>query len=394
MRDKKSYGNFKDVAIKIWQSMREAVTIDEIKKLSRPETYLSQQKALSSRINTKVISSERAQDIYYQKTTELGKTFREFHNWIKSIIIYSYCSQNKENRDGKMKRKSVLDIGCGRGGDILKMYHSRVGIYVGTDPDYENLFGSIDSATTRYRENMKKFPDFTKATYIQADGTVPFVADLQEKKLTNMTPENKKLIESTFTKDRKFDIINIQFAIHYLFDSQTSVDNLTNKVKDYLKTDGYLICTVFDPKQLVTAFAGKDTVTSWYTDDEGQRKKFFEIIKKFEGEVEDKASQAIDVYMSWISQEGKYLTEYLVTPKFLIKTMEKAGCVLVDTDLFVNLYNINKEWFNEVIDYEEKAQNKKFYKNVAKFYGDLKGIEKEGRIWNDLYRFYVFKKLD
>ena len=39
-------------------------------------------------------------------------------------------------------------------------------------------------------------------------------------------------------------------------------------------------------------------------------------------------------------------------------------------------------------------KNKKFYKNVAKFYCDLKGAEKEGRIWNDLYRFYVFKKID
>ena len=38
------------------------------------------------------------------------------------------------------------------------------------------------------------------------------------------------------------------------------------------------------------------------------------------------------------------------------------------------------------------AQNKKFYKNVAKFYGDLKGAEKEGRVWNDLYRYYVFKR--
>ena len=98
--------------------------------------------------------------------------------------------------------------------------------------------------------------------------------------------------------------------------------------------------------------------------------------------------------MGWVSQEGKYITEYLVTPKLLIKTMEKAGCVLVDTDLFVNLYNMNKEWFMNVIDYEENPKNKKFYKNVAKFYGDLKGAEKEGRIWNDLYRFYVFKKID
>lgn len=393
MRDKKRYGNFKDNAIKVWKSMREAVTIEEVKKLSRPETYSQQKKQLSARIDSKVISSERAQDIYYQKVTNLGKVFREYHNWIKSILIYSYCSQGKEKRDGKMKKKTVLDIGCGRGGDIMKMYHARVSELIGTDPDHEGLFGAIDSATVRYQGNVSKFPDFPKMTFIHADGSVQFNGDLQEKKLQGMSPENKKMIEKVFTKEKKFDIINSQFAIHYIFDSPDSVDNLIYNVKNYLKTDGYLICTLFDAKQVMNLFAGKDTFTSWYTDDEGQRAKFFEIVKKFNGEIKDEPGMAIDVHMGWVSQEGKYITEYLVSPKLMIKTMEKAGCVLVDTDLFVNTYNINREWFTEVIEHEENPKNKKFYKNVAQFYGDLKGGDKESKIWNDLYRFYVFKKL-
>jgi hypothetical protein len=68
---------------------------------------------------------------------------------------------------------------------------------------------------------------------------------------------------------------------------------------------------------------GKQSFTSFYTDDEGQRAKFFEIVKKFEGDVKDEPGNAIDVHMGWVSQEGKYITEYLVTPKLLIKTMEK-----------------------------------------------------------------------
>ena len=393
LRDKKRYGNFKENAIKVWKSMREAVTIDEIRKLARPETYLQQQKQLSSRIDTKVISSERAQDIYYQKVTNLGKIFREYHNWIKSIIIYSYCSMGKENRDGKNKKKTVLDLGCGRGGDIMKMYHSRVGEYIGTDPDYEGLFGSIDSSTVRYQTNVKKFPDFTKMTFIQADGSVPMNSSAQEKKLQGMTPENKKQIDKFFTPDKKFDIINSQFAIHYLFDSIESVNNLITTVKTYLKKDGYLICTLFDPKQVLTILNTKDTFTSFYTDDDGQRSKFFELVKKFEGDIKDEPGMAIDVHMGWVSQEGKYITEYLVTPELLTSSMEKAGCVLVDTDLFANIYALNKEWFTTVIDYEENPKNKKFYKSVAQFYSELKGADKESKIWNDLYRFYVFKKI-
>jgi SAM-dependent methyltransferase len=393
MRDKKRYGNFKENAIKVWKSMREAVTIEEIKKLSRPETYSQQQKQLSSRIDSKVISSERAQDIYYQKVTNLGKVFREYHNWVKSILIYSYCSLGKENRDGKMKKKSVLDIGCGRGGDIMKMYHARVSEFIGTDPDHEGLFGAIDSATVRYQGNVSKFPDFPKMTFVQADGSVQFDADQQEKKLQGMAPDNKKMIEKIFTKDKKFDVINSQFAIHYLFDSTTSINNLISNVKNYLKTDGYLVCTLFDAKQVMNLLGGKESFTSWYTDDDGQRAKFFELVKKFEGDIKDESGMAIDVHMGWVSQEGKYITEYLVSPKLMINTMEKAGCALVDTDLFVNTYSINREWFTDVIEHEENPKNKKFYKNVAQFYGDLKGADKEAKIWNDLYRFYVFKKL-
>ena len=394
LRNKKNYGNFKDTAIRVWKSMREAITIEEIKKLARPETYAQQQKILSSRIDTKVISSERAQDVYYQKITNLGKLFREFHNWIKSIIIYTYCSNYKENKDGKIKKKSVLDIGCGRGGDIMKFYHARVGDYVGFDPDYEGLFGVIDSAKTRYQTNVTKFPDFTKMTFIQADASVPLVSNLQEKKLPTMTPENKKLIEQIFTKDRKFDILNAQFSIHYLFDTKISVDNLIETTKTYLKNDGYFICTLFDPKQVLTLLNGNSVYTSYYTDEDGKRNKFFEIAKKFNGELTDEPGNMIDVYMAWFSQDDKYLSEYLVTPKLLIKTMMKAGCILVDTDLFANVYSINKEWFTEVIEHEENPRNKKFYKSVAQFYGELKGVDKESHIWNNLFRFYIFKKID
>ena len=391
LRDKKRYGNYKENAIKIWRSMIEAVTIDELKNLGRPETYTQQQRILTSRIDTRVISSERAQDIYYQMTTNLGKKFRDFHNWVKSIMIYSYCAQGQENKDGKMKKKSVLDIGCGKGGDIMKMYHTRIGEYIGIDVDYEGLFGSLDSSTVRYQKNVKKFPDFTRMTFIQADSRVPYVSSLQEKQITNMNPDNIKLIDKVFNKDKKFDIINYQFSIHYLFDDISSVNNTINTVKQYLKDDGYILCTLFDPKQVMTLLGDKDTFTSYYTDEEGQRKKFFEIIKKFDNDIKDEPGLAIDVFMPWINE--KYNTEYLVTPKLLIDTMKKAGCLLVDTDLFVNTYNINSEWFNQVIDHEENPKNKKFYKEVAEFYSELKGADKESRVWNDLYRYFIFKKI-
>ena len=57
------------------------------------------------------------------------------------------------------------------------------------------------------------------------------------------------------------------------------------------------------------------------------------------------------------------------------------------------MYNINKEWFTQVIDHEENEKNKKYYKNISQFYDTLKGSDKESKIWNDIFKYYVFKKL-
>jgi hypothetical protein len=393
IRDKKRYGNYKEHAIRIWNSIIESVTIDEIKKLARPETYIQQQKLLMEKIDNKVIISEKAQDKYYQKISNLGKIFREFHNWIKTIIYLSYLSPDPTDS----KRKSILDISCSKAKDIMKMYHSRIGEYVGIDNDFDGLFGAIDSARSRYLKNVKKFPDFIKSVkFILADATIPFESKIQEQKIPNMTIDNKKLIDSTFTKGKKFDIINCTFALHYQFDTIDSIYNLINTVKTYLVKDGYMLCTIIDPNQLLKLLGNKNIFTSMYTDEDGVRQKFFEIIKKFNIEnnyYKDEPGQAVDFYMSWMHNEGTYATEYIVSPSYLINIMKQADCALIDTDLFVNLYNINKEWFSKVIEHESNEKNYEFYQKVAKFYGELKGADKESLIWNELWRYYIFKKI-
>ena len=147
-----------------------------------------------------------------------------------------------------------------------------------------------------------------------------------------MTNDNYSLIDKTF-KNKQFDIISSQFAIHYLFDSPESVNNLVENIKNQLKLGGYVIFTLFDANEVMNKLNNTDTFTSYYTDDDGIRKKFFEIIKKFDGKLKDEAGLAIDVYLSWFMEENKYETEYLITPELLNKTMEKTGCILIESDL-------------------------------------------------------------
>ena len=392
LREGKRYGNFKDVAIKTWKSMREAVTMEEIKKLSNPDSYTQQLKQLQTRIDSSVITSDRAQDVYYQSITNLAKTMRGFQNWIKSILIYTYCQPFKKTFDSKPQKASILDIGCGRGGDIQKMYHARVGDYVGIDPDYEGLFSATDSAVSRYNFLKSKFPDYGKMVYIQADASLPLKSNVQSKKLTNMTQDNKNNIDKYFSGKYKFDMITSNFVIHYLFDTPESVNNLIDNIKNYLNVGGYIVLTLFDSNEVLKLLGDKDTYTAYYTDDNGEKLKLFEITKKFQGAFKDEPGQTIDVYMKWLSEA--VLPENLVSPKLMTKTMEKAGCRLVDSDVFSNLFQINKGWFTDVISHEENAKNKEFYENVGKFYGELKGADKESKLFSFLNRYYIFQKME
>jgi SAM-dependent methyltransferase len=371
--------------------MREAVTINEIKKLANLDTYGTQLKILQGRIDSSVITSDRAQDKYYQNISNLCKSMRSFQNWIKSILIYTYCQPFSRTKGDKLMKASILDIGCGRGGDIQKMYHARVGDYVGIDPDYEGLFAATDSAVSRYNFMKSKFPDYGKMIFIQADGSLPLKVDVQSKRLNNMSQDNKNNIIKYFDSKRKFDIITSMFAIHYLFNSQESIDNLINNIKLYLNIGGFIVFTLFDAGRVSNLLGDKDVYTSYYTDENGEKQKLFEIIKKFQGTVKDEPGQSIDVNMRWISDV--YYTENLITSKLMIKSMEKAGCKLVDSDLFANLYQINKGWFQNVITHEENVKNKEFYADVAKFYDELKGADKEGKTFSFLNRYYIFQKI-
>ena len=73
--------------------------------------------------------------------------------------------------------------------------------------------------------------------------------------------------------------------------------------------------------------------------------------------------------------------------------MGKASCKLVETDLFSNLYTINQPYFTNVIEHEENPKNYQFYKKVAAYYEDLKGVDKESKVFSFLNRYYVYQKV-
>lgn len=72
---------------------------------------------------------------------------RNFHNWIKSMLINEYLTKIKE---GKKHNSSirVLDMCCGKGGDLLKWRKGNISYLICTDIAEV----SLEQCKSRYRD--------------------------------------------------------------------------------------------------------------------------------------------------------------------------------------------------------------------------------------------------
>jgi hypothetical protein len=88
------------------------------------------------------------------------------------------------------------------------------------------------------------------------------------------------------------------------------------------------------------------------------------------------------------------MPEYLVSKKLMIDTFESNGFRLDDTDLFANIFNKHKYFFDKSAKFEENYQNKAWYMKVKEYYNHDDPINKSCFTYTKLNRFYVFQKLD
>jgi SAM-dependent methyltransferase len=171
----------------------------DVSILANDNTYDSHIDVLRGKIDHTVILSEMKENVYYQIRTTLAKPMRNFHNWIKSIIIYTHCNPQYEDE----RNLSVLDIACGRGGDIMKFYYSRVNFYVGIDIDNNGIISPTDGAISRYNKLRRSHPNFPRMFFIHADGGALLDYENQIRALGTMTDKNKDLINKFFTPNKR-----------------------------------------------------------------------------------------------------------------------------------------------------------------------------------------------
>jgi mRNA (guanine-N7-)-methyltransferase len=155
---------------------------------------------------------------------------RNFNNWIKSVLINEYIK--KICFENRVQSPSVLDLGCGKGGDILKWIKSNVSHVTFVDISET----SIEKCRERYND-PKRRPNFT-ANFIHIDATRSSIAAAQ--------------IEDDQEQSAKLhDLVSSQFVIHYSFESFAQADQFMKNVSESLKPGGYFIGTTTNANELI-----------------------------------------------------------------------------------------------------------------------------------------------
>lgn len=397
---KRKYGNNEIVANKVWRSIINPFEFSDLALLADESTFIDHMKIVNARVSKDVIIAERRENIYYQLKTDLAMPMRNFHNFLKSNYIYTYCGKKLSilKGDAKYIGLNVLDIGCGRGGDIQKFYHSRVKSYVGIDPDAEGIYDPKDGAISRYQTFKRKMPNMPNYIFIIADGGAELNTTSQEKAIGKQSEINKETLTGIFGKDihatkyEKFDIFNCQFMIHYLFKNDQMWDNFCSNINRYLKIDGYIIITTTDGKLLDKNFEN-NLITHYYTDN-GKKKILFEY-KKLYNEIDTKKTGLpIDFFNATYMAPNTYQTEYIVDPEFIISELDKkCGCKLLDSDSFENQFETYRNFFDNVAQFEAVQKTNDYLMKTKEFYNFDNEINKVSFELTKLNRYYIFQKL-
>lgn len=213
---------------------------------------------------------------------------RLFHNSIKSNLI-------RKN----LYNKSVLDLACGKGGDLGKWYKSNVQSVVGYDINNE----SIIEANRR----KSKFKNF------------------------NVNLSTLDLSKNVVKLKDTVDVVSSMFAFHYFLENEEIFKIIMQSIKNNLKVDGLFIGTFFDGK-LVQQYIDSNEKNNL-----DKECKFFKINKKGENNntlFGNKIGVLIKETVLDIETD-----EYIVDFDMFVQKMKEYDLKLIYTNVFGNLYD-------------------------------------------------------
>ena len=291
-------------------------------------------------------------DDYYQmgQDSDDRGVLQRFHNYVKSKLLDSILT----------KGSTLIDLSCGRGGDLRKWYNSQVSFVFGIDLSKTNIDNRFSGAYARYLQDRLKndTSEFTRCIFVTGDSSKniqsgqSFTDDTNAelaKAVYGEPSSYAKVIGDVYGIGRNgFSNASCQFSIHYFFKDINTLQNFIINVSQNLKVDGKFVATCFDGRKVFnmlhdTGDFGEITIMS----KNNPSQTYWKCTRKYTATMfnDDSSSlgYAIEVFQKSI---GKSFVEYLVNTVYFKRVMEQFGFRLDMVRSFKDIYlNLPKTKF-------------------------------------------------
>jgi len=291
--------------------------------------------AIINPVSKKIITGKEKSSFF----TDSGKksnifAMRKFHTYIKSLTYKSFA----EDADW------LLEIGAGRFGDLIRWSDNKIKNIVALDVDEEAI-----------KEGNKRL------TVFKNDGSK--VGNVYSGVYDLAVVEWNKVVKE-LVKPVKFDVIMINFAIHFFMSSESYIEMLIKNLEENTEKGSFIVISAMDGNRVIDLLS--KTNKGEIYEIKKNNKTIFGLRKEYETNKLANFGQQISVYVESI---GNYNNEYLVNFDYLKDKMK-------------NNFNVYEE-------YEFKQIYPKWKKNKKKNIPDMTTVEKEySYLWNVL----IFEK--
>ena len=393
----KNFGNDYKTADSVWYSIHYPVTEEIIKGVDKNISYDE-----TSDLGT---SSGSISEVYYKSsanTERLTEGLRDFHNkFVKAALIYEMSKAGD----------TLIDFAVGKAGDLHKWKESGLSFVYGIDISRDNIENPANGACLRYvnftRENTGKMDAMFvvgNTSRNVKDGAAFSGSSQLTREISNSVfgkgsvDTLKKLglngvVANYGRGETGFDISSIQFAVHYMFENEDTLNGFLRNVCECTKVGGVFIGTTFNGKKVFDLlkrngvkknesfilFKGGVTESS---------KKIIEIVKKYDDDLRfppDEFSLGYEIQV-WQESIGNYISEYLVNFEYLDGMMSKYGFEPHHLDKG-DIFRKSRASF------EELFKNMREHHSSNTLYAKALGMSNEEKTLSFLNDYFIYKKV-
>lgn len=267
-------------------------------------------------------------DVYYRddlkRNSRLYAEVYNFHNDIKEYMYKEYV------RQGNL----LLELGCGRGGDLYKWKRSKPAKVVALDYSLSNIESPIQGAAKRYLKEKIDHPHdyLPPVLFVVGDMNHYPLFEQEDKYMPILTGTETAPTEylSQFEGLSKFDKISCQFALHYACESEETFHNFAKNIEKYGKE--YFFGTCSDGQAIYSLLLGKKSHV--FTADKQIMGEYSKMYSDRETWTEE-FGMAVRVMLESFDAPQ---TEYLVPMQKVTEIMKEHGYELIDSKNFQELY--------------------------------------------------------